>query len=108
MTLIAFFRTNVRWLAAGVLLTFASCFGQTFFISIFAAQIMNDYSLTNGEWGRIYGLGTMASGLLLIWAGAFTDKYRAKVLASIMPKPRNVANISVSATYCCLVVSIPE
>ncbi len=74
----------MRWLAAGGLLTFASCFGQTFFISIFADQIMNDYSLTNGEWGRIYGLGTMSSGLLLIWAGAFTDKYRVKALASIM------------------------
>ncbi len=84
MTLTHFLRTNARWLSAGGLLNFSSSFGQTFFISIFAGQIMLDYGLSNGDWGRIYGAGTLASGLLIIWAGAFTDLYRARSLSIAM------------------------
>jgi MFS family permease len=84
MNPIHFLKTNARWLSAGSLLNFSSSFGQTFFISIFAAQIMRDYGLSDGDWGRIYGAGTLASGLLMIWAGAFTDLYRARSLAVTM------------------------
>ena len=48
MTLISFLSENRRWLAAGALLTFISSFGQTYFISIFAGQIMGDYGLSGG------------------------------------------------------------
>ncbi|WP_240513953.1 MFS transporter [Paramylibacter kogurei] len=63
------------------MLTFASCFGQTFFISIFAKDIMAHYTLSNGEWGGIYAMGTMASGFLMIWVGGLTDFFRARTLA---------------------------
>jgi MFS family permease len=79
-----FLKTNARWLSAGGLLMFSSSFGQTFFISIFAGQIMQSYGLSDGDWGRIYGSGTLASGLLMLWAGAYTDVYRAKTLAVVM------------------------
>ncbi len=84
MAITEFLRTNVRWLSAGVLLNFSTSFGQTFFISIFASQIMLDYGLSNGDWGRIYGTGTLVSGLLMIWAGAYTDLYRARSLSVAM------------------------
>ena len=84
MAITEFLRTNVRWLSAGVLLNFSTSFGQTFFISIFAGQIMLDYGLSNGDWGRIYGTGTLVSGLLMIWAGAYTDLYRARSLSVAM------------------------
>lgn len=44
---------------------------------------MAHYGLTDGEWGGIYFLGTMASGFLMIWAGAATDHYRARSLATV-------------------------
>ncbi len=84
MAITEFLRTNVRWLSAGVLLNFSTSFGQTFFISIFAGQIMLVYGLSNGDWGRIYGTGTLVSGLLMIWAGAYTDLYRARSLSVAM------------------------
>ena len=33
-----FLRSNARWLAAGLLLTFASSFGQTYFIALFGGS----------------------------------------------------------------------
>ena len=54
----AFLRDNSRWLAAGMLLTFLSSFGQTFFISIFAGDIRDTFGLSHGAWGGIYALGT--------------------------------------------------
>jgi MFS family permease len=83
MNLLDFTRNNARWLGAGALLAFASCFGQTFFISIFADQIRGEFNLTNGQWGGIYTLGTTTSAVLMIWAGATTDRYRARTLGAV-------------------------
>jgi len=51
---------NAPWLAAGALLTLLSSFGQTFFISIFAAEIQYSFDLRHGSWGGLYALGTTA------------------------------------------------
>lgn len=80
----AFLRDNLRFLSAGVLLTLNSSFGQTFFISIFAAQIMTDFGLSPGEWGLLYTIGTTASAVVMFWAGALTDRFRARALACLV------------------------
>ncbi len=77
-----FIRQNARWLIAGALLTLSSSFGQTFFISVYAGEIMQAFDLTNGQWGGIYSLGTLVSALVLLWAGALSDRFRAKTLGS--------------------------
>ena len=84
MELFGFIRENARWLAVGVLLTFISSFGQTYFISIFAGDIRQIFDLSHGDWGGIYFLGTMASGLTMIWAGGLADHFRVRVLALAM------------------------
>jgi hypothetical protein len=60
---------NSRWLAAGALLTLMSSFGQTYFISIFADEIRATFNLSHGDWGAIYGFGTFASAIAMVWAG---------------------------------------
>lgn len=80
MTFGGFLFANARWLAAGGLLTFLSSFGQTFFISVFAGEIRMKFGLSLGEWGGIYSLGTVLSALVMIWAGALTDRFRVRVL----------------------------
>ena len=86
MSGLRFIRENLKFLSAGILLTLNSSFGQTFFISIFAAQIMAEFSLTNGEWGLLYTLGTTASAIVMFWAGVLTDRFRARLLACfVMP-----------------------
>ncbi|MEO1562349.1 MAG: MFS transporter [Pseudomonadota bacterium] len=82
--MIRFVIGNSRWLSAGLALTFTSSFGQTFFISIFAAEIMAHYDLTDGEWGTAYATGTMISGFLMIWAGSLSDYVKVKWLAVML------------------------
>lgn len=84
MTTLDFIRSNARWLSAGALLTFLSSFGQTFFISLFAAEIRTDFSLSHGEWGAIYSAGTFASAIVMIWAGGLSDRFRARSLGPII------------------------
>lgn len=81
MSLANFLRENRAQLSAGVLLTFSSSYGQTYFIALFAAQIMAAYNLTDGQWGGIYTLSTTASAIVMFWAGALTDNYRVRALA---------------------------
>ena len=80
MSLFAFLASNARFLTTGVLLSFLSSFGQTYFIAIFAAQIMATYSLSDGEWGGLYTVSTTASAVVMLWAGALTDHFRVRRL----------------------------
>lgn len=79
--MIGFLAQNIRWLSSGLSLTFTSSFGQTYFIAIFAAEIMAHYGLTDGQWGLIYAAGTLVSGVLMIWAGILTDIVKVKWMA---------------------------
>ncbi len=80
MSFFRFLRENAPFLAAGAILTFCSSFGQTFFISVFAGEIREAYGLSNGQWGGIYTISTMASAAVMIWAGTLTDRFRVRAL----------------------------
>lgn len=75
---------NWRWLATGVLLTFGSSFGQTWFISLFAGEIRADYGLSDGQWGALYTVATLSSAGLLLWRGGLADTVRLSRLAPVM------------------------
>ena len=81
MGYLRFIQLNWLFLSAGFLLTVTSSFGQTYFISLFASQIKADFGLTDGEWGGLYTIGTTASAVAMIWAGALTDRFRVRALA---------------------------
>lgn len=71
---LAFLRADPRLLAFGFLLSFGSSFGQTYFISLFAGDIRGAYGLSNGEFGAVYSLGTLASAAALTWTGHWIDR----------------------------------
>ncbi|MEP5759787.1 MAG: MFS transporter [Litoreibacter sp.] len=75
-----FLRSNFNWLLAGFLMTFASSFGQTFFISLFAGDIRSEFGLSHGAWGGIYMISTLASAAVMVWTGALTDTVRVRSL----------------------------
>jgi len=79
-----FIRGNANWLAAGFLLTFASSFGQTYFISIFAGEFRDAFGLSHGDWGLLYMAGTLASAFLMVWAGSLTDVFRVRNLGVLV------------------------
>lgn len=81
MGFLRFLRVNAAFLSVGVLLTFTSSFGQTFFISIFAGELRAEFGLSHAAWGGIYAAGTIASAGVMIWLGALTDVFRVRVLS---------------------------
>jgi len=97
-SLVEFLSHNTPWLSAGGLLIFLSSFGQTFFISIFAGEIRAEFGLSHGTWGGIYSLGTTASAVVMIWAGALTDVFRVRVLGPVVLAGLAVACIAMALT----------
>ena len=81
MEYLRFIRVNWLFLLAGFLLTFTSSYGQTYFISLFAGQIKDDFGLSDGQWGGIYSIGTTLSAVTMIWAGVLTDRFRVRELS---------------------------
>lgn len=68
-----FLADNLRWLSAGFFLTFGSAFGQTWFISLSARFIKDEYGLTDGSWGSLYTVATLSSAALMFWRGSAAD-----------------------------------
>jgi MFS family permease len=84
MSTLSFILSNARWLAAGFVLALGSCFGQTFFIGVFGASIREEFSLTDGDFGAAYMLGTLASAAVIIQLGRLADIMSARPLAVIV------------------------
>lgn len=71
----AFLRENDRFLAFGFMLALLSSLGQTFLIGYFGAPIRTAFDLSSGEYGSIYSLATVISGLSLVWLGRSVDRF---------------------------------
>lgn len=78
-----FVRENIRWLAAAVLVTFSSTYGQTVFISVFAGEIRAEFNLSHGAWGGIYTLGTTLAAIAMVWGGMLSDRFRVRTLGPV-------------------------
>lgn len=70
---LAFVRTEARWLLFGLLLAFLSSLGQTFFVSLFSAEIRGELGLNHTELSTYYALGTIAGAIALFWLGWWID-----------------------------------
>jgi len=79
-----FIRKNAQFLLAGGLISLTSSYGQTYFIAIFAGEIMSSFALSDGQWGVIYTVSTAVSAIVMLWAGALSDRFRVRVLAAIV------------------------
>lgn len=69
-----FARKHLRFLSFGFALMFFSSFGQTFFLSLFSADIRAEFGLSHGDFGSIYSLATLVSGLTMLWLGRVIDR----------------------------------
>ena len=84
--MLGFLWQNARWLVAAFTLTFFSTLGQTSFIGGSAGHIRTEYGLSNGEWGLVYMVGTLASALTLPYLGTIVDRMSLrKVVVIIAP-----------------------
>lgn len=84
MTYLSFLRDNARWLAASFLLTMFSGFGQTYFIALSAGDLRAEFGLSHGELGLLYMLATLASALVLPYAGKSLDIFPVQAVAAVV------------------------
>jgi sugar phosphate permease len=82
MDFLNFLKSNLRWLAGGLTLTVFSSFGQTFFISLFNDKIRDAFALTDGGFGMIYMVATLASAATLVQLGKLVDRFSVAVVAA--------------------------
>ena len=81
-----FLRQNARWITAGFLLTLFSSFGQTFFIGLSGNDLRSTFGLSDGEFGWLYMVATLASAASLPWLGRTLDLMPGwKVVRFTMP-----------------------
>ena len=66
-------RSNFKIIIFGFVFTFFSSVGQSFFIGLFNSNIREELDISHGEFGTIYGIATLCSGLTLIWLGKKID-----------------------------------
>jgi len=71
---LSFATRNWRALTFGSLLVFLSSFGQTYYVSLFAAGFRADFGLSDGGLGALYGGATVLSALTLAWVGRLIDR----------------------------------
>ena len=79
-----FLLSEPRLLIFGFLISYFASYGQTFFISIFNNEIRTLLSLSDGQFGLIYSLATLASAFLLIWFGKLIDKIDLRIYTFII------------------------
>ncbi len=79
-----FMRVEWRFLLFGMAMAFCSSLGQTFFISLFSAEIRGDLGLGHGAFGTYYAIGTTASAISLLWLGKLADTMRVEKLAMVV------------------------
>ena len=81
--MILFLIQNIRWLFVGFLLTFASTGGQTWFISLCSPSIKEQFNLSDGGWGGIYTLATLASAVIMFWQGSIVDRVPTRIVTLV-------------------------
>lgn len=77
------FLSSIPELSFGILLTFGSSVGQTFFISLFAGEIRSEFDLSHGVFGTFYSTATLISAISFFWLGKFTDQFNLRLLGAI-------------------------
>lgn len=71
---LSFIRQHWALLGFGFTAVFWGNFGQSFFIAWFGADIQRTLGLSAGEYGSAYSLATLASAIVVVWAGGLVDR----------------------------------
>ena len=55
--------------------------GQTYLISLYGAEIRNEFGLSHGSFGGLYSLGTLLSAGVIVWSGRLVDRVDLRYLS---------------------------
>ncbi|MGF1477498.1 MAG: MFS transporter [Geminicoccaceae bacterium] len=73
-----------RWLVFGLLLTFTSSFGQTYFIGLYGDVVREGFGLSHGNYGGLYAIGTLIGALGLFLFGGAIDRIDVRVFVGLV------------------------
>lgn len=98
---LSFLKSQWRFLLFGFLLAFFSSPGQTFFISLFSAELRSELGLSHGEFGTAYAVATLGSAITLIPLGRLVDTVRLRVIALFV-----ICGLGFAALFFSLIASV--
>lgn len=67
-------QTEWRLLLFGLLMTFWSAPGQTFFLSLFSGEIRASLDLSHSQFGGLYSAANLLSAVIIVWSGSLIDR----------------------------------
>ena len=94
-----FFSFDPKLLFYGFTIIFFASYGQTFFISIFNAEIRDFYQLSDGQFGLVYALGTVSSSLILVGFAKLIDHIDLRFYSFIISLGLAIACLGVYILY---------
>ena len=96
------------FLMFGFMATFASSFGQTFFISLFVDDITQLHDLSYGQFGSLYAITTAVGGLFLMRVGKKLDYIPLKHFAHfvLFGLALSAALMALSANWIVLIIAM--
>ncbi|MGM0905739.1 MAG: MFS transporter [Pseudomonadota bacterium] len=96
------------FLMFGFMATFASSFGQTFFISLFVDDITELHNLSYGQFGSLYAITTAVGGLFLMRVGKKLDYIPLKQFAHfvVLGLALSAGLMALSANWLVLIVAL--
>jgi MFS family permease len=84
MKYLEFLIQNWRFLAFGIAVNFFASSGQTYYISIFGGEFRREFALSDGDFGFIYMMATIASAFSLIWLGRLIDRIDLRLYTALI------------------------
>jgi len=81
MDYLRFIVANRHFLAFGLAMMAFSSFGQTYYISLFGADLRAVFDLSHGDLGLYYSVATLASGIAMLWVGRLVDRIGLRALS---------------------------
>ncbi len=76
---------NKYTLIFSLLLNFVSCFGQTFFISLFVVHFLKKYQISAAQFGLYYSILTLTGGLLIPQIAKHMEALAWRSVAMVIP-----------------------
>lgn len=81
---VAFVRQNQRLLFFGLLMTFGSSFGQSFFVGLYQMPLRAHFDLSASAFGGAFSFVTLLSAAALPWTGRIIDEVPLRRFAGVV------------------------
>ena len=99
MDYLRFVVAHRHFLGFGLAMMAFSSFGQTYYISLFGAELRAEFNLSHGDLGLAYSAATLASGVVMLWLGRLVDL--------VALRPLTVAVCLTLAIACLTMAAVP-